>query len=255
MTDAAASQLIAAVANLGARERCQMINLLEPFPGADVVRLGTDVASQADGTTCGSAVLGVLLAATDPHLAYWLITGAKIDGSVPTCLAGSDGADLAGGGGHRWRALQLMLKQNTNSLALLGVLPWPHGLGTPPWGLARVATASGIPLRMRLVNDSAHDDRLAQTLDELLTVQPLIPAYVGQAVWGVGRLFWWAVMPRHVVLIAAGSDGGYRVYEPSTGRVVPLGRDEIHSRRSHPRRLRAYGAWSRLIVLVGPQTG
>lgn len=211
---AAALHLAAAVADLPTRERLQVEDPLRPRSGSDVLRLGTAAARQTDGTTCGSAVLAMLAAAGDPTLAFWLVTGRRVPGHEPVELRGV--ADVPGPAG-RFGALQEALKRRSNARGLLGVLPWPAALGTPPWGAARVARFPGVAYRSVLVDDTRPGEitrvlvRAGRALDRGVPV----PLYTGGDLSG-GLA---SAVPRHVVLLTGRTAEGFGVYEPSTGRV------------------------------------
>lgn len=233
----AAVRLADAVAGLPARERGQVERPLSPARGSDVLRLGTAAARQTDGTTCGSAVLAMLAAAGDPTLAYWLVTGERVAGHEPAELRDVD--DASGPAG-RFGALQEALKRRSNARAVLGLLPWPSALGTPPWGAARVARYPGVAYRSVLVDDSRPSEvtrvlvRAGRALDRGVPV----PLYTGGDLSGGAA----SAIPRHVVLLTGRTAEGFAVYEPSSGRVhdvpsadlvVPHGPLEALGRWSH----------------------
>jgi hypothetical protein len=220
----AADALVDAVGELDARERDQVADPLHPASGTDVLRLGTAAARQTDGTTCGSSVLAMLAAAGDPTLAYWLVTGRALAGYRPPEL---DGVGDAAGPAVRFGDLQEALKGRSNARAVLGLLPWPAVLGTPPWGAARVARFPGVAYRSVLVDDTRPGElavvlaRAARALDHGVPV----PVYAGgDLARGLAT-----AIPRHVVLLTARTADGYTVYEPSTGRVLALTTDEVTS--------------------------
>jgi hypothetical protein len=235
------------LAGLDARRARQVRTPLDVPLGAPV-RWGTAVARQVDGTTCGAAVLGLLAAAGDPVLAAWLVTGRLPDGAahLPPELAGmtlfeplhpadpdapawfrspddrrvhaaATGAEATAA---RWGLLQAALHRRSTERAVAGVLPWPRALGTPPWGAARAARFPGVAYRAVLVDDTRADEvaDLLARLDIALDHGVPVPLYSGGDLSG-GLA---AAVPRHVVLAAGRTADGYRVYEPGTGRVLPL---------------------------------
>jgi hypothetical protein len=169
-------------------------------------RRGGARLDQVDGTTCGSAVLLALAAWADPAEL------GRLEGGGP-------------GFGARFDARQLAVHRETNRL-------WPRALGTTPWAMARWlrrhVPAAG-RYRVRLVDDvSATDvDDAVDAVDAALAAGRPVPLLVG------------AFVPRHYVMalgvVEGGArDGGWRVYEPTSGQVRPLDRDAARERRLAP---------------------
>lgn len=258
---------------LDGRRRAQVRAPLDvPLGGA--VRWGTAIARQVDGTTCGAAVLGLLAAAGDPVLARWVVTGDLPDGSLPPEIDGLDlpdpwhpadpdapdwfrtpdgrAAHEAATGEHaaaaRWALLQAALHRRSTARGIAGVLPWPRSLGTPPWGAARVARFPGVAYRAVLVDDTRTDevDDLLARVDAALDRGVPVPLYAGGDTSG-GLA---AALPRHVVLaVGRTADGGYRVYEPGAGAVLPLDREVLrHPVGPQP----ALGRWTHLAWALLP---
>jgi hypothetical protein len=241
---AAAQALVDEVRELDPRERDQVTDPLRPATGTDVLRLGTAAARQTDGTTCGSSVLAMLAAAGDPTLAFWLVTGRTLAGYRPPEL---DGVGDAAGPAVRFGELQDALMRRSNARAVLGLLPWPSALGTPPWGAARVARFPGVAYRSVLVDDTRPAEvavvlaRAARALDRGVPV----PLYTGgDAATGLGT-----AIPRHVVLLTARTPDGFTVYEPSTGRLVALASDEVTAPQGQ---VPALGGWSHVCWALLP---
>lgn len=239
-----ADALVDAVSELDARERDQVTHPLRPASGTDVLRLGTAAARQSDGTTCGSSVLAMLAAAGDPTLAYWLVTGRTLAGYRPPEI---DGIGDAAGPAVRFGDLQDALQHRSNARAVLGLLPWPPALGTPPWGAAQVARFPGVAYRSVLVDDTRSAEvavvlaRAARALDRGVPV----PLYTGgDLAMGLAT-----AIPRHVVLLTARTADGFSVYEPSTGRLLALTTDEMTSPRGP---VPALGGWSHVCWALLP---
>ena len=95
--------------------------------------------------------------------------------------------------------------------------PWPRDLGTPPWAVAnQLAGTSRVAHRSVPIRWSDGDDAYRRLVD----LPRPAALFVGNA-W----------LPRHVVLVLTGSDTGLRVYEPSSGRVLDVGRDRFIDNR------------------------
>ncbi len=257
---------------LDARRRAQVRAPLD-VPLGGVVRWGTAIARQVDGTTCGAAVLGLLAAAGDPGLARWLVTGDLPDGPFPPELAGLDlpepphpadpaapdwfrtpdgrAAHGAATGEHasaaRWALLQTAVHRRSTARAVAGLLPWPRSLGTPPWGAARVARFPGVAYRSVPVDDTRPDevDDLLARVDAALDRGVPVPLYAG----GDTRDGLAAALPRHVVLAVGREEDGYRVYEPGAGAVLPVAREALrHPTGPQP----ALGGWTHLAWALLP---
>jgi hypothetical protein len=92
-------------------------------------------------------------------------------------------------------------------------LPWPRGLGTPPWAVARAISAlTGEKVRTRLARldpGAAYDELVRR-----VATRPAA-AYIGNT-W----------LPRHVVLVVAPVEGTdeVRVFDPAHGELVTVPR-------------------------------
>ncbi len=99
-----------------------------------------------------------------------------------------------------------------------GQLPWPRGLGTPPWAVARaLGDLTGERVRTRFARLGT-----AAAMDELrrrLASRP-VGVYLGNA-W----------LPRHVVLAVAAAPGSVRVFDPARGRLVEVGDERWRGHR------------------------
>lgn len=113
-------------------------------------------------------------------------------------------------------------------------VPWPRALGTPPWAVARELGPHHVT-RLAWPDPGARFDRT------LATVRAGRPAalYVGNR---------WC--PRHVVLAAAAPEPGtLLVYEPATGRVLPVDRRSVVEHRM------SLAGWDRLWFVVHSRSG
>lgn len=186
---------------------------------------GDPVPLQQTSTTCGSASLTVARMLIDDDFAEWVRSGARHPGRRGlTRLAG------AGTPSQRFAAHEQVVKGRTNALRGAGgrwQLPWPHALGTPPWGgrneLEHGAAETGADYDVVWFRVGGRR-RLEQAYAALSArVRPGRPAllYVGDA-W----------LPRHVVLVMPGTGGHeFNVYEPSGGQVIDLAKGTFVERR------------------------
>ena len=163
---------------------------------------------QVDGTTCGSAVLVALAAWADPE-------------ELTRLEAPAAGQPLVGGGfGVRYDARQKQVHRQTNRF-------WPQALGTTPWGAVRWlrdhVPAAGRH-RVRLVDDTSTADvvELIEAVGAALAAGRPVPLLVG------------AFVPRHYVLATRADDGGWRVYEPTSGQVRLVDLAAVRERRLAP---------------------
>ncbi len=216
----------------------------------DPIRGLTLAGRQTDQTTCGSACLVMLAAAGDPGLAGWLAAGTVPLTGLPPELAAAEPDRLAelssAPATVRFGLLQRVVKHRTNRGSVLG-LPWPASLGTPPWGAAREARFLGAPFRQRLLDDTDTSD-LAAVLEEIgraLDAGVPVPLYAG----GDSTRGWATALPRHVVLAVERRPDGLLLWEPSTGKLLPVRTaDLLHAGRP----LAALGGWSHLMWAVLP---
>ena len=193
----------------------------------------------------------MLAAAGDPSLALWLASGRLLGEHAPPevrALRRIRPGAVPVEPGRRFAALQLLVKQVSNARAL-GPFPWPHSLGTPPWGAALAARFAGLRFRGEMVDDAdrARTARqLARAAGALRAGIP-VPLYTGGEL-GSGLD---TAIPRHVVLLAGLSEDGasFSVYEPGQGALVPISRREILE-PSGPRP--ALGGWSHAAWILLP---
>jgi len=157
---------------------------------------------QRSSTTCGSASLLVARALADPVYAEWLLLAD--DEPVAT----------------RFAAAERTVKDRTNALQGPTGLqaPWPHALGTPPWGAAQEMTRiTGLRYRARYVGPDSPTARAAayDAVDRTVASGRTAPMFVGDA-----------AVPRHVVLAVGHDDDALHLYEPASGDVVTLLREQ-----------------------------
>lgn len=196
---------------------------------------GSDGPRQQSPTTCGSACAAVARMLVDAPFARWITRG--------------EGQPVPGAEGRtqddRFAAWERTVQARTNGWAAPGgglALAWPRALGTPPWGLRHELEhgASRIGTRYRLVSVRGHSQeslraRYRRLTDLVVDGEPAA-LYVGNA-----------LLPRHITLVLPGPRSGeLTVYEPSSGRVLPLAEDEFALRRLD------LGGWSVPWILVQP---
>jgi hypothetical protein len=182
---------------------------------------------QQSPVTCGSASLTVARMLVDPDFAAWIVDGAKADGGPPDSRPES----------ARFAEHEREVMNRTNALHAAGGklnLPWPHSLGTPPWGAekelqhntpgqpgapgARGAQGAqgraGPAYRMRVVRLASGAGLRDAYRDLVSLVREDLPAllYIGSS-----------LSPRHVTLVLPGEGGAQLdVYDPATGSVTDL---------------------------------
>lgn len=213
---------------------------------ADPVRALARRGRQGDGTTCGSSVLTMVAASGDPAVALWLGTGRTLARHRPPEVPADD-EDLADATPERrFARVQRRMRRATSAGALLG-LPWPGAFGTPPWGLAARMRFAGLRFTHEPLDDS---DR-----PHLATVLDLVGAAVDRGVpvplysGGDSSGGWDEAMPRHVLLAVRRTADGFDLWEPASGRVLPMARAEmLKPKGRHP----ALGGWSHLTWAVLP---
>jgi hypothetical protein len=147
----------------------------------------------------------------NPAFAHWITTGEGPRGDAPRGATEQE----------RFAAYERVVMARTNGLFGGGRrlnVPWPHALGTPPWGargeLEFGASRRGTQYEVRqLRSHSSKGLRAAHArlIDVVADGEPAL-LYIGSA-----------FLPRHVTLVLPG-DGDRRldVYDPSTGQVTLL---------------------------------
>lgn len=214
-----------------------------------VAVLGRD-GRQVTERTCGPAVLTMLAAAGDPLLALWLATGRLVAPERPPELAGAPDEALRrlrrAPAHARFAALHRVVHRRATARAALG-LPWPEGLGTPPWAVARAARFMGVRFGHTVLDDTAPAaldlalGRVGAALDAGIPV----PLFTG----GDTSRGWARAVPRHVVLAVGARDGGLDLWEPARGAVVHADAAALRGGPGHP----AFGGWQHLAWAVLPR--
>jgi hypothetical protein len=122
---------------------------------------------------------------------------------------------LAGGDEEFDREARAMHRRITGPVDATGAIqvPWLRAIGTPPWALVRQLGRSST--RGRVVTARFRPGRAWAAMSTTLRNGALVPAYVGSR-W----------LPRHVVLAVEPLDDAVRIYDPGSGRVVRVTREE-----------------------------
>jgi hypothetical protein len=174
---------------------------------------------QQSPVTCGSASLTVARMLVNSEFARWIVSGEGARGDAP------GGATEA----ERFAGYERVVMKRTNGLFAGGHrlnLPWPHALGTPPWGAKKElefgASRPGTQYDTVLLGlrGSRGLGRCFDRLVEVVTEGEPALLYIGNR-W----------MPRHVTLVLPGDgSAGLDVYDPASGVVDQLRRDAFTSR-------------------------
>ena len=183
------------------------------------LRAGDTGPVQQAPVTCGSACLTVARMLVDPLFASWIRTGAPR-------LPGSPAGDTEN---ERFAAYERVVMRRTNGLFAGGLrpnVPWPHRLGTPPWG-ARRELQSARPGAARGTRSTCATDDEAELVGPSTRSSTSSPRASRRCSTSATPL-----SPRHVVLVLPGDgDRMLDVYDPATGRVGHLRRDTVVERR------------------------
>ncbi|MDE0572665.1 hypothetical protein ON058_04460 [Demequina sp. B12] len=216
--------------------------------GIGSVRLGSVKAVQVDQTTCGAAVMAMMLMTGDPLVAAWVMTGRVFgDHLPPEVMAVTLEDDNPRTIDDRWAALQRALHRATTSRAL-GPFPWPASLGTPPWRVDNVTRFAGVRFRGAILDDTdptLMEAAIAHASAALRDGIP-VPLYTG----GDSSAGLDTVVPRHVVLLVGRIDDGFAVYEPGSGRVLPVSDERLVG--GGPKEP-ALGQWTRACWMILPK--
>ncbi len=203
-------------------------------------------AKQVDPTTCGAAAMAMMLMMGDPLVALWVATGRRGGAYMPPEVFA---AEVRGGRAHtvadRWDSLQVAIQDRVTRNGL-GVVPWPHAYGTPPWRVDNLTRFAGLRFRGVLVDDARADEVAALSAHARAALADGIPVplYVsGDSDRGLD-----AVVPRHVVLLVGLDGAAFLVYEPSSGALHRL---DLSAVGAEP--VAALGNWNRLAWAVLPK--
>lgn len=175
---------------------------------------------QQSPVTCGSACLTVARMLVNPDFARWITTGEGPRADAPP------GRDEQA----RFAAYERVVMRRTNGLLGAGRrlnVPWPHALGTPPWGAGKElefgASRRGTQYHQRWLRPldrgrlrAAH----SRLVDVVAEGEPAL-LYIGNG-----------LLPRHVTLVLPGDgDRILDVYDPATGQVTLLDENRFAARK------------------------
>ncbi len=216
------------------------------------------VLRQPDSTTCGSSSLVVARMLNDPAYAMWVMTGYNPatdtttgdPGAVPGDRHPFTGDPLQVAAHNRFAREALAMHDQTNGLTdhdggFNGW--WPQAAGTSPGSAARQMTggsgASGVPgssydtAYIAPSNLDASYDRLMASAN----AGHAVPLYVGEVGGANGSGF-------HVVLVTGTRGDALTVYEPESGQVIEVRRDDFVNQRL----VTAGVGWDKPMVAVVP---
>ncbi|WP_435199274.1 hypothetical protein [Janibacter sp. GS2] len=196
---------------------------------------GSQGPRQGSPTTCGAACAAVARMLVDAPFARWIEDGEGH--AVP----GAEGSSRD----ERFASWERHVHSRTNGWSAPGgglSIAWPRSLGTPPWGLKEELEhgASRPGTRYRIISVRGHSEeslraRYRRLLDLVVEGEPAA-LYVGNR-----------VLPRHVTLVLPGEGADdLIVYEPASGRVVPLEEPAFVTKGLH------LGGWGVPWILVQP---
>jgi hypothetical protein len=181
---------------------------------------------QPDQRSCGAACLVVERALRDPAYAELLVAGRHpVTGwTLPGRLEDRFAAEVLA-----------MHRRTTGPVSLAGrlQLPWPRGLGTPPWAIAGQLGTGRQRWRVRPFLSRRTPEGVVAAVD----AGQAVPVFVGSR-W----------LPRHVVLAldvehtdghtdghadgrTEGAPVGVWCYDPASGRVSPVRLIDLDRRR------------------------
>lgn len=205
---------------------------------------------QVDGTTCGAASMGMMLAIGDPFVTLWLALGRRGSWYLPVEAARAQTVHEDEGVpletiAERWDALQRVLHEKVTRHAV-AMAPWPRAFGTPPWRIDNATRFAGLRFAGHVVDDAepAELEALVTHARAALADGIPVPMYVsGDSSRGMDT-----AIPRHVVLLVAADADDFLVYEPSTGALHRWKPEVAGSRH-----LKAFGGWNRVAWVILPR--
>jgi hypothetical protein len=188
---------------------------------------------QPDSRSCGAAALVFARMLNDAAYAQLIATGKH-----PIT-----GWTLSGDTRARFQSEALAMHRRATRIVTVNErlqMPWPRALGTPPWSLAaQMSGRNGSGLGGEYVVRPAPLWDRGVVFDEVITAlrdEHSIPIVVGDR-W----------LPRHVVLGIVGTSDYLRVYDPASGGVRTINREEFtHAQLP-------FGRWHRCWATIVPR--
>lgn len=189
--------------------------------------------TQPDARSCGAAVLVFSRMLHDAGYAQLVATGRH-----PVT-----GWTIPGDTHERFQSETLAMHRRATRVITVSErlqMPWPRALGTPPWALAAQMSGrhgSGLGGEY-VVRPAPMWDRgdIFTDVVKALAADHTVPIVVGDR-W----------LPRHVVLALVGTSDFMRVYDPATGGVRTITRQEFTSA------LLPFGRWHRCWATIVPR--
>ncbi|MCW2527860.1 MAG: hypothetical protein JWM76_2720 [Pseudonocardiales bacterium] len=185
---------------------------------------------QPDHTTCGSSVLVMARMINHPEYAATILDPTP-GGPVPNVT-------------DHFHADVLAMHELTNTVrdeTGRWQTPWPKGLGTLPWAVARRMSepggcgVTGTTYRVRYA-DPSHLETHLDAIATALAAGHCAPIFIGDA-----------LSPRHVVLALDATSASFGWYDPSRGSRVSVGRAEILANQL------SVAGWSQLWLSILPR--
>jgi hypothetical protein len=214
---------------------------------------------QMNGTTCGPTSLIALVAAKDPLVAYWLVTGKTVDGYVPAYLKNLDLTGTTDDGtvdltdtAKRIGWLESQVQDRANTL-------WPTQLGITPYGADSELARAGLQYDVVWSDQAALDflpgdapsldESLARAASAINKGEP-VPMFVGSNQESVGPAEGLPGVPRHYVLAVGYHDGVFDIYEPSSGQTFQVSKEDLET--THDSGQPGFGYWTKLHGMLLP---
>jgi hypothetical protein len=230
---------------------------------------GTPYIQRTD-TTCGPTSLIALVAAKDPLVAYWLVSGKTIDGYLPPYLETLDLSGIIrpqdGGPGcyvdltdteRRMKWLEEAVQDRANEV-WPDTKVWPDALGITPYGAKAELGKAGLSYEVVWSDESALDflpeettslhESLNRAADAINRGEP-VPLLVGSIQDSIEDVKTPGV-PRHYVLAVGYHDGVFDVYEPSSGETRQISKADMETAQESGQA--AYGGWYKLHSMLLP---
>ncbi len=223
-------------------------------PDRDVTAGGVEHQyTQQTGTTCGPTSVFGAVAAQDPFVAWWLITGEKIGGWTPPYM--EDLGDLnywstkSMTPEERMRRVEEAIQHRANWIGT--GFPWFDGIGISPWGAAKELERAGSPSKLEWTS-GWYAGLGGESKPPNLALDDVAAAVnKGQpALLLVGPEGSDANMPRHYLLVTGYHNNTYTIFEPNSGRTYDISRHDLLD--PPPGGPPGFGGWDKLRAAIVP---